>query len=110
MTELVPDVFVGGCINAGFVEHLDTIREAYAWCAAFGDLEVTGLGVFALDDLHPVLAAFAEAVEDEDQETFGEIDDLFPCVVDLHFEVEAGKLLLSQINCQTYEGALDLPL
>ena len=63
---MAPDVFVGGCIDARFVKQLDTVREADAWCAAFGDLEVTGIRVFALDDFHPVRAALAKAVEDED--------------------------------------------
>lgn len=92
MTREVPDIFVCGGFNAGFVEHFDAISEAYAGSTTFGDLEVSGVGVFALDDLHPVRATFTEAVEDGDEEVLSEVDYLLPGVVNLHLKIKPGEL------------------
>ena len=110
MKSLVPDIFVRGGIDACFVEHLDTVCEAYAWCAAFGDLEVTGLRVLALDDLHPVSTALTKAIKYENQKAFGEVDYFFPRVVDFHFKVEPGELRNSQLMLEMRSVAVDLPL
>ena len=59
MSREVPYVFVCRGFDTGFVEHLYAIGEAYPGSAAFRDLEVSGIGVFALDDLHPVLATLS---------------------------------------------------
>jgi hypothetical protein len=88
----VPNIFVCGGFDAGFVEHLDAISKAYAGSTAFRDLEVAGVGVFALDDLHPVLATFPEPLEDGDEEVLSEVDYLFPGVVNLHLKIESGEL------------------
>lgn len=64
--ESVPYVFVFGRLDAGFLEHLDTVCESYPRGAALGDLEVACVRVFALDDAHMVFTTLAEAVEYKD--------------------------------------------
>ena len=59
----LPYVFVFGCLNAGFLEHFDAICESYPRGAAFGDLEVACIRIFALDNAHVVFVALTEAVE-----------------------------------------------
>jgi hypothetical protein len=55
-------------------------------------LEVSCIRVLALDDIHPVLAALAKTCEDEHQEIFGKVNDFFPGIMNLHFEIKTGKL------------------
>jgi hypothetical protein len=39
-----------------------------------------------------VLASFLKTSEDEDNQAFCKVDDFFPVVEDLHFEIESSEL------------------
>jgi len=85
------DIFISRSLNARVFEHSNAISETESGSTTFRDLKVSGIGIFALNHFHPVITAFAETFEDEEEETFGEVDDFFPVVVDFHFKIETGE-------------------
>ena len=85
-------VVVVGDFLAGFSEHGGTLGEGYARASAFRDLEVAGVGVFALDDFDFVGVAAFELAEDEDEQVFAKVHHFMVVLLDFHFEVKTGEL------------------
>lgn len=91
--EVVLEALLLGDIDTGLLQQSNTVHVVQAESLAIlGELEVTGLGVRLLDDGDLVGVALLELGEDEDEEVFGELQNLVVVAAESLLEIETGEL------------------
>lgn len=91
--EVVLEVLLLGDVDAGFLQKGDSVHVVHAQgLAVLGELEVTGLGVGLLDGGDLGCVALLELGEDEDEEVFGELENLVVVTAEGLLEIETGEL------------------
>lgn len=91
--EVVLEVLLLGDVDTGFLKKGDSVHVVHAQgLAVLGELEVTGLGVGLLDGGDLGCVALLELGEDEDEEVFGELENLVVVAAEGLLEIETGEL------------------
>lgn len=91
--EVVLEALLLGDVDAGFLQKGDSVHVVHAQgLAVLGELEVAGLGVGLLDDGDLRCVALLELGEDEDEEVFGEVENLVVVAAEGLLEIETGEL------------------
>lgn len=91
--EVVLEVLLLGDVDTGFLQKGDSVHVVQAQgLAVLGELEVTGLGVGLLDGGDLGCVALLELGEDEDEEVFGELENLVVVTAEGLLEIETGEL------------------
>jgi hypothetical protein len=91
--EVVLEAFLLGDIDAGFLQEGDSVHVVQTQSlAVLGKLEVAGLGVGLLDGGDLGCVALLELGEDEDEEVFGEFQNLVVVAAEGLLEIETGEL------------------
>lgn len=91
--EVVLKSFLLGDVDTGLLQQSDTVHVVQAQgLAVLGKLEVASLGVGLLDNSDLILVALLKLGKNEDEEVFGEIQDLMVVAVEGLLEIETGEL------------------